>query len=181
DRITNQINGAYTRYVYGPNQLYVQSYTTVNDLSSEFYRITVFDGHGRPRGIASAHPGSAGGYKAQNYEYDVMGRLVRQTNPTEININWQPVGDDAAGWVWSQQAYDWKGRPTVTTNQRGNTSIADYGGCACAGGEVVTTQDEGQVNNVGGVPTLQRGKIQAIHDALGGEKKGRVFKWGGTD
>jgi hypothetical protein len=180
DRITNQVNGAYTRYVYAPNHLYVQSYTTVNDLSSEFYRITVFDGHGRPRGIASAHPGSAGGYKAQNYEYDIMGRRVRQTNPTEINVNWQPVGDDAAGWVWSQQAYDWKGRPTVATNQRGNTSIADYGGCACAGGEVVTIQDEGQVNTVNGVPTLQRRKTQTVYDALGREKKRVAYNWDGT-
>jgi YD repeat-containing protein len=181
ERITNVVNGAYTRYVYDPKQLNVQSYTTVNDLSSEFYRITVFDGHGRSRGMASAHPGSEGGYKAQKFEYDIMGMPVRQTNPTEINDDWVPAGDDAtAGWVWSEHAYDWRGRPTVTTNQRGNTSIIDYGGCACAGGEVVTIQDEGQVNDVNGVPTLQRRKTQIIHDALGREKKRVSYNWDGT-
>ena len=51
--------------------------------------------------MASDHPGSAGGYKAQNFEYDIMGRLIRQTNPTEINVNWIPAGDDPA-WVMDQ-------------------------------------------------------------------------------
>src|SRR5205085_11043256 len=41
-----------------------------------------------------------------------------------------------------QQAYDWKGRPTVTTNADGTTRQASYGGCGCAGGEVVTVTDE---------------------------------------
>jgi YD repeat-containing protein len=45
---------------------------------------------------------------------------------------------------------------------------------------VVTTQDEGQVNLVGGVPTLQRRKTQIIHDALGREKKRLIYNWDGT-
>jgi len=168
ERTTNEVNGAYTRYVYGPNQLYVQSYTTVNDLNSEFYKITVVDGNGRTRGVASEHPGSAGGYKAQNFEYDIMGRLVRQTNPTEIDVNWVQAGDDAAGWVWSSQAYDWKGRPTVSTNQDFTTRSIGYEGCGCAGGQSVTTTDEAGR------------KQRAFSDILGRLTKTQTLNWDGT-
>ncbi len=61
---------------------------------------------------------------------------------TEINLDWSPDGDDAAGWVWSYQSYDWKGRPRVTTNADLTTTEATYGGCGCAGGEVRMTRDE---------------------------------------
>ena len=141
ERVTNQVNQAYTRYVYAPDHLYIQTFTTVNDLSSEFYQITVFNGHGMARGVAADHPGSAGGYKAQSYEYDNMRRLVRQTNPTEINVNWIPAGDDA-GWVWSSQDYDWNGRQMGITNQDGTTRSISYEGCGCAGGHVAVMQDE---------------------------------------
>jgi len=149
ERRTNMVNGAYTRYVYAPNQLNVQSYTTVNDSSSEFYQITVFDGLGRERGVASEHPGSVGGYKAQIYEYDIMGRLARKTNPTEItnptvfDVNWTPAGDDAAaGLRWSSQAYDWNSRPTITTHPDGTTNTISYNGCGCAGAQTVAISDE---------------------------------------
>ncbi len=89
--------------------------------------------------------------KAQIYEYDIMGRLARQTNPTEITnptgggVNWTPAGDDeAAGLVWSYQSYDWQNRPTVYTNQDGTTRSISYNGCGCAGGQVVTFIDEMQ-------------------------------------
>lgn len=59
-----------------------------------------------------------------------------------MNSSWKPAGDDAAGWVWTRQAYDWKGRPTITTNPDGTTKEVTYGGCGCAGGEVVTIRDE---------------------------------------
>jgi len=71
-----------------------------------------------------------------------MGRLWHQTNPAEMNSNWAPAGDDAAGWVWTYQNYDWKGRPTVTTFPDGSTRENSYGGCGCAGGEVTTVRDE---------------------------------------
>ncbi len=181
ERVRNEVNGAYTRYIYAPNQLYIQSYTTVNDLSSEFYRIAVFDGHGRTRGEASAHPGSVGGYKAQNYEYDIMGRLFRQTNPTEINVNGAPAGDDVAGWVWSFQSYDWQGRPTVTTNQDGTTREISYSGCGCAGGSVTTIKDEGTVIIVDGQPQTKRRQQKVFHDILGREVKTQALNWeGGT-
>ena len=153
ERTTNVVNGAYTRYVYAPDQRQVESFTTIKDLNpaNEFRTVTVFDGRGRTRGVASEHPGSVGGYKAQIYEYDIMGRLARQTNPTEITnptgggVNWTPAGDDeAAGLVWSYQSYDWQNRPTVYTNQDGTTRSISYNGCGCAGGQVVTFIDEMQ-------------------------------------
>src|SRR5882672_12115836 len=97
---------------------------------------------GRVFAAGGYHPGSTGGYTAQTSIYDLMGRAVKQSNPTEMDGNWTPVGDDAAGWLYTQQTYDWKGRPLVTTNTDGTQKYASYGGCGCAGGEVVTVTDE---------------------------------------
>jgi len=112
------------------------------------------------RAVASDHPTASdpatclpGGdqsgcrYKAQYNGYDAMGQRSIQSNPTEINPSWYPAGDDAAGWVWSQQAYDWKGRLTVfkhpdDTDQNPDRQQLSYGGCGCAGGEVLTLTDE---------------------------------------
>jgi YD repeat-containing protein len=93
-------------------------------------------------GTASNHPGSSGGYSLVSIIYDQMGRVWQQSNPTEINTAWLVSGDDAAGIYYTQQTYDWKGRPLVTTNQDGTTRTASYSGCGCAGGEVVTLTDE---------------------------------------
>ena len=142
ERATNEVNGSYTRYVYAPNHLSVQSFTTVNNLNSEFYQVTVSDGYGRTRGTVSEHPGSAGGYKATYNEYDIMGRLAWQSNPTEIDDDWEPAGDDVAGWAWSHQQYDWMGRPTDTQSQDGGIRSVSYEGCGCAGGQKVVLIDE---------------------------------------
>ena len=40
-----------------------------------------------------------------------MGRAWKVSNPTEVNSSWVPSGDDAAGIYYTQQTYDWKGRP----------------------------------------------------------------------
>jgi len=74
--------------------------------------------------------------------YDQMGRAVKVSNPTEIYSSWEPAGDDAAGIYYTQQTYDWNGRPLVTTNQDGTTRSTSYSGCGCAGGAVVTLIDE---------------------------------------
>jgi hypothetical protein len=126
--------------VYGPVD--VKSFSTVNNLSDEAYAIQIFDGAGRVFGSVNNHPGSVGGFRLVNTIYDQMGRAIKQSNPTEVNSLWLPAGDDAAGVIYSQQAYDWKGRPLVTTNQDGTQKYAIYGGCGCAGGEVVTLTDE---------------------------------------
>ena len=171
ERITNMVNGAYTRYFYEPKQSYVQSFTTINDLNpaNEHYVAVHLDGHDRVRATSSVHPTSAGQHKAQLNVYDVMGRLVEQTNPTEINGSWQPTGDDAAGWAWSYQDYDSQGRPTVTTNQDGTTKSISYEGCGCAGGQKVVLTDE-----------LGRRREQNF-DILGRMWRERTYNWGGSN
>lgn len=93
---------------------------------------------------ARSHPssGNGGGYSALDIKYDVMGRTWKQSKPTDINGSWIPSGDDTAGWVYTTQTYDWKGRPLLTTNPDGYTTEVTYGGCGCAGGDVVTIRDE---------------------------------------
>jgi YD repeat-containing protein len=163
ERVTtaNAGSGAYQRFWYGPT--YIGSFSTVNSVADEFYSTQTFDGMGRVIGVASGHPGSAGGYKAQNTIYDAMGRVWKRTNPAEITGYWVPYGDDAAGWLYTQQTYDWKGRPLKTTNTDLTFKQASYAGCGCAGGEVMTLTDEGTID--GGVAKKRQQKLYA--DFLG--------------
>ena len=184
DRITNLANSAYTRYIYGPN--YVRTFGTVNSVADEAHVLRIFDGAGRVIATAMNHPGSVGAFSGSLTVYDAMGRPIKQSNPTETSINipqpaapmnpygWSATGDDAAsGWVYSQQTYDWKGRPLVTTNQDGTTSTATYAGCGCAGGEVVTVTDEGTMN--GGVSKRRQQKIYS--DIFGRTRKTETLNW----
>jgi hypothetical protein len=135
----------------------------VNNVADELYSIAVTDGVGRVIGSGGNHPGSMGGYAMVSTIYDQMGRTVKISNPIEINSSWIPSGDDAAGVYYTQQTYDWNGRPLVTTNTDGTTKEASYSGCGCAGGAVVTLTDEGTVN--AGVPKRRQQRIYS--DALG--------------
>ncbi|MDX6610933.1 MAG: hypothetical protein QOD75_119 [Blastocatellia bacterium] len=179
ERTTMTDNGAYTRYVYGAN--YVQSFSTVNTVGyDEAYTIQIFNGLGQPFGIAGNHPGSAGWYKAQNIKYDLMGQVIKQSNPTEINDSWIPYGDDAAGWLYMQQTYDWKGRPLETINTDDTPTNPSrkqfsYSGCGCAGGEVVTLTDEGTIEN----GTLKRRQQKIYSDLYGRTAKTEVLNWQG--
>ena len=164
--MTTANTGAYTRYLYGPN--YVVALSTVNTVADEAFTHTVFDGMGRAIGMSSNNPGSGGGYKAQLVQYDLMGRMMKQSNPAEIDGSWNPYGDDAAGWLYTQQSYDWKGRPRITTNADGTQRSASYDGCGCAGGEVVTLTDE-------------VGRQQKVYsDPVGRQWKTEVLNWDGT-
>jgi RHS repeat-associated protein len=147
--LLNNTEYAYTRFEYPDTQTIVKSYTTTKDLNTanEAYAAQVFDGAGRVIATASSLPGSTPEhYSAQQAIYDVMGRVVQQSNPTEVDAKepaWNPAGDDAAAqWVWTLQSYDWKGRPTITTLPDGSRRENSYGGCGCAGGEVTTAIDE---------------------------------------
>jgi YD repeat-containing protein len=165
-QVTTENNGAYTRYVYGPN--YVQQFGSVNNIADESYSAQVFDGAGRVIGASANHPGSAGGYRSRVMQYDQMGRAAAQSNPAEIDGAWNPAGDDAAGRVYTRQSYDWKGRPRITTNTDGTQKSATYEGCGCAGGEVVTMMDE-------------VGRQQKVYsDSLGREWKTEVLNWDGS-
>jgi YD repeat-containing protein len=117
--------------------------------------MSVADGAGRVIGSLRSLPG---GYSARRSAYDRLGRLVSQSNPAEVSVGgsdpwnvalWQPAGEDATsaggtGWVYTTREYDWKGRPTRITNPGSPATTEEflYGGCGCAGGEVVTTRDE---------------------------------------
>ena len=165
-RVTTANNGAYQRFVYGPD--YVLAYSTVNNIADEAYAGSFFDGAGRVRATSSNHPGSVGGYSARHTTYDAMGRAVKQSNPTETNALWVPGGDDAAGWLYTQQTYDWQGRPLITTNTDGTTKEASYSGCGCAGGAVVTMTDEA-------------GRRQKVYsDIFGRSAKTEVLNWDGS-
>lgn len=168
-RMTTANTGAYSHYYYGPT--YVQIYSSVNSVAanywqSDLYEVKVFDGLGRVFDAATYHPGSNGGYRAVSSVYDLMGRLVMQSNPTEINGSWQPTGDDS-GWVYTQQTYDWKGRPLERRHLIDGTVLhASYDGCGCAGGQVTTLTDE-------------VGKQQRIYsDALGRQWKTETLNEG---
>ncbi|MGH9933342.1 MAG: PKD domain-containing protein, partial [Pyrinomonadaceae bacterium] len=83
-RVTNAVNGAYTRFVYPASQTIVNKFTTIKDLATEAYTATVFDGAGRVRAVAGDFPNSTGRYSGQFTRYDIMGRAIQQTNPTEM-------------------------------------------------------------------------------------------------
>jgi YD repeat-containing protein len=116
-------------------------------------------------------------------EYDILGRVKRQTTPTEVNfINgaYQPAGDDAAnmpgrsadGWLWTSQEYDWKGRVTKSINTDSTFKLISYTGCGCAGGEITTIQGE---------QFAEGRRTQKVYsDFLGRESKTEILDWNGN-
>lgn len=151
-KIQNSVNQAYTRYVEGVGLSGLATYTKVLagpdfgqpgfNPASEYFSAVTIDGHGRTVAQTSDHPGSTGGYRTVYNAWDPMGRLQFTTPPTETDAYWNSTGDDAIGYPQIFQEYDWKGRPTVTWNADFTTKTITYGGCGCAGGEVITTTDE---------------------------------------
>jgi YD repeat-containing protein len=174
-RITNAVNAAYTRFVYPPSQTIVSKFSTIQEGQGEAYSATILDGAGRVRAVAGDFPGSVGHYSGQFTLYDLLGRASQQTNPTEMTHTWSAAGDDVAGWNSSLQTYDWKGRPLVTTNADGTTKEASYGGCGCAGGEVVTLTDEGTMD----AGVFKRRQQKVYSDPLGRTIKTEVLNWQG--
>jgi YD repeat-containing protein len=192
-RVTNLVNGAYTRYVYpstqpgSPNR--IDTYTTIIDGASEqngneAHSFQIADGHGRVIASASNHPGSDGGFSGQLVLYDNLGRGIKTSNPTETSASgtptqWGVAGDDAPpngfGWLYTQQTYDWKGRPLVTTNTDGTTKQASYIGCGCAGGAVVTLTDEGTMTT----GEFKRRQQKIYSDVLGRTVKEETYNWDG--
>ena len=114
-RLTNQFTNGYVRWEY-PVSGELASFTKADPAQPETTSVQYTDGTGRPRAVISNLPNSTGLWRAMRSVYDIMGRVKEQTNPTEVTSGWVPAGDDAAGWVVTQQAYDWQSRPTLTTN-----------------------------------------------------------------
>jgi len=162
-QVTTQNNNAYTRYIYGPT--YTQSLSTVNNLADEAYTGQFSDGLGRTVAVTHNHPGSQGGYNAVITVYDKMGRAVQQSNPTEITGAGVPTGDDSGYQYNPPSTFDWKGRPLRIYNMDGTYKEASYDGCGCAGGEVVTIEDE-----------MDR-QQKVYSDVLGRQLKTEMWTW----
>jgi len=152
-KVKSLFNNAYTRYEYPASQNRVDTYATIQDNAGEAHSFKITDGRGRVIASAADHPGSTGGFSGQLSYYDTMGRVIKQSNPTETSASgsnpysWTATGDDATtnggtGWIYTQQTYDWKGRPLVTVNTDNTYKSASYGGCGCAGSQVITLTDE---------------------------------------
>ncbi|MEO7970852.1 MAG: S8 family peptidase, partial [bacterium] len=64
DRVTNDTNHSYTRFVYDANANFVHTYQTLIDLTTanEFHSWQVFDGAGRVRATAADHAGTTDHY-----------------------------------------------------------------------------------------------------------------------
>src|SRR5206468_441311 len=75
DRVTTVNNGAYKRFVYVPDS--ILSFASVNNVADDAYSFQYFDGLGRVIHAGSNHPGSTGGYKVQETQYDLMGRVKK--------------------------------------------------------------------------------------------------------
>ncbi|MCW5970866.1 MAG: hypothetical protein KIT57_20365 [Blastocatellales bacterium] len=167
---------AYTRYVYGADHNWVQSWTTVNSLTEETAVLRFLDGADRERIVINEHPGSVGGLSSYYRVFDLMGRVSEWSRPTEIDsATWAPTGDDTS-YIYSAQAYDWKGRPTVTTNADQSTREVVYTGCGCAGGDVVEVRGE-EVPHDG---TTGRRRRKIYHDVLGRVIKTEALNWNGS-
>lgn len=168
EKVTTPFDGAFTQWSYPWTYGYVQQFSTINSAVAESYSIKMLDGAGRVVSAATGHPYSQGGYRAQHFTFDVMGRMSSQTNPGEIDGWWTPAGEDAGGWQVTTQTYDWNGRPRVTTNPGPTTRTVTYEGCGCAGSQIVTTTDE-----VGR-------KRRATYDVLGRVWKSEVLNTDGS-
>jgi YD repeat-containing protein len=183
-QVTNIVNNAYTRFEYAVNGIRVDTYATIQEGVGEAHSFKYFDGTGRVIGTATDH--NANTFSGQKIVYDVMGRVIKTSNPTETSASgapsqWDTTADDAAtGWIYTEQTYDWKGRPLVTTNPSitGNpaditTKQVSYTGCGCAGGEVATLTDEGTID----AGVAKRRKQKVYSDVLGRVVKSELFNW----
>ncbi|MDT4967431.1 MAG: hypothetical protein QOJ64_2168 [Acidobacteriota bacterium] len=166
-QIKNLYDNSITHYSYGSN--YVQTFSNVKDLLTEAYSCQTFDGRGNLHGTATYHNGQTSRYRGQYFDYDKMGRLWRQSNPTEMDGNWVAAGDDqTTNWLYATQEYDWKGRPTITKNTDTTQKTNTYTGCGCAGGDISVMTDE------------TNRKQQVTRDILGRDWKIEAFKDDGS-
>src|SRR2546428_678736 len=145
------------------------SHTTSISYTDSFSDSTNHNTLAYPTSVTINDPGAISSSVQYNYDFGAM----KQSNPTEMTPSWQAYGDDSVGWYYTQQSYDWKGRPLVTTNTDGTTKSASYTGCGCAGGEMVTLTDEGTID--GGVAKKRQQKI--YHDVQGRAIKTESLNW----
>lgn len=187
-QITNLVNDAYTRFAYPTSGIRVDAYATIKDTSTETHSFKFTDGAGRV--IATAVDHNASTFSGQRIVYDVMGRVIKTSNPTETTasgspLDWNTTGDDQdTGWIYTEQTYDWKGRRLVTTYpsitgtaSETTTKQFSYSGCGCAGGQVITVTDQGTIQAEN---TLKQRQQKIYADVLGRTVKTEILNWDGT-
>jgi YD repeat-containing protein len=198
-------SGAYTRYEYPTNGIQSKVFSTIVDTNAngadaldEVMSESWSDGAGRVRRSRTPHTFDSGGnaitWAGSVVEYDILGRVKRQSVPTEISVpdvnnpdTWAPAGDDATrGWLWTYQKYDWKGRVVRKINTDGTDSpvlndsdvLITYEGCGCAGGQVTTIQSENVPRD--DQPTVNARRTQKVYeDILGRSWKTEAYNWDG--
>ncbi|MCC7309054.1 MAG: hypothetical protein IT173_15940 [Acidobacteria bacterium] len=195
----NTTEKSYTRYEYPTNGIQSKVYSTITDTNAngvgdsadEVLAETWSDGAGRVLKSRTPHTFDANGntltWAATFAEYDILGRVKKQSVPTEVNSSWAAAGDDAAReFLWTYQKYDWKGRVVRKINTDGidqatyNDSdiLISYEGCGCAGGQITTIQSEMVPRDD---TTGNARRVQKIYeDILGRGYKTLVYKWDGT-
>jgi YD repeat-containing protein len=179
---------SYVRYEYPNSAIQSLAYSTVIDVDNdgniaedEVMGESWTDGAGRVR--MSRVPHKNGNYAATKTEYDVLGRVTRQSVPTEVDSSWAPAGDDLTrGFVWNSQEYDWKGRTTRTVPSDSDgtddkDTLISYEGCGCAGGQTVTV--EGPSVPVPGESYSRRRKQKSYADILGRTIQQESYDWDG--
>lgn len=175
---------AYTRYEYPTNGIQQNVYSTLVDVNSngvadsadEVLSESWTDGAGRVRHVRKPHTWSGGSVStwAGIIEYDFLGRVKRQSVPTEVDSSWNAAGDDyTRGFLWTYQKYDWMGRVIRKINTDGADSetlnhsdvLISYAGCRCAGG--IETTVEAERVPIPGTTNFARRKQKSYADILG--------------
>ena len=148
----NTVEQAYTRYEFPTNGTHSKTYSTLVDVDSsggpdsadEVLTEQFFDGAGRVIKSRAPHTfngdGTTATWAGVLTTYDILGRVVSQSVPTEVNSGWAATGDDATrGFVYNLTYYDWKNRvvrtrPSDSTSETdGKDTLISYEGCGCAG------------------------------------------------
>src|SRR5258707_1144848 len=127
-------NGFWRVIAYADRGDAVMSQVSIAAYPTSAWSITVVDGADRTRLAGKDLPNSTGGYAGAFTVYDNMRRVAQQSNVEEANAYWSPAGDDSAGWNYTTQTYDWKGRPLTKTNPDNTTKQLIYGGLRWGGG-----------------------------------------------
>lgn len=187
-KVRNEVNNAYTSWEYGASGLFVKTFTKVDTGYAETFAMSVTDGAGATIGTLRENPGEGTGYVASRIESDPVNRVVKQYRAAEVSIDannksnflaWVPAGEDAAPqWPHTTTEYDWKGRPKRVVNLEGKDSLIEYGGCGCAGGEVVTVK--GEEVPVSGLAGLKRRTQRVYNDIFGRPSRSEQLDWQGA-